>query len=60
MSKLKDLNYDIETLFIDGKSPREIAEELGCPLGIVKGCLEGFGVDTRDLEDDLYSPYYGA
>ena len=59
MSKLKDLTYDIESLFIDGKSPREIAEELGCPLGIVKGCLEGFGVDTRDLADDL-DIYYGA
>jgi hypothetical protein len=60
MSKLKDLTYDIETLFIDGKSPREISEELGCPLGIVKGCLEGFGVDVRDLDDEIYSPYYGA
>jgi hypothetical protein len=59
MSKLKDLSYDIETLFIDGKSPREIAEELGCPLGIVKGALEGFGVDVRDMEPDL-GDYYGA
>ena len=59
MSKLKDLGYDIETLFIDGKSPREIAEELGCPLSIVKGALEGFGVDVRDMEPDL-SDYYGA
>jgi hypothetical protein len=58
MSKLKDLSYDIETLFIDGKSPREIAEELGCPLGIVKGALEGFGVDVRDMEPDL-GDYYG-
>ena len=59
MSKLKDLSYDIETLFIDGKSPREIAEELGCPLGIVKSALEGFGVDVRDMEPDL-GDYYGA
>ena len=59
MSKLKDLSYDIETLFIDGKSPREIAEELNCPLGIVKGALEGFGVDVRDMEPDL-GDYYGA
>jgi hypothetical protein len=60
MSKLADLSYDIETLFIDGLSPREIAEQLNCPLGIVKGALEGFGVDVRDLEDEIYSPYYGA
>ena len=59
MSKLKDLSYDIEALFIDGLSPREIAAQLDCPLGIVKGALEGFGVDTRDLEEDL-GDYYGA
>jgi len=57
MSKMADLAYDIETLFIDGLSPREIAVQLEVPLGIVKGTLEGFGVDTRDLEED---PYYGA
>jgi len=28
-------------------------------LGIVKGALEGFGVDVRDLEDEVYSPYLG-
>ena len=59
MSKLKDLSYDIETLFIDGLSPRAIAKELNVPLGIVKGALEGFGVDVRDLEDEIYSPYLG-
>jgi hypothetical protein len=59
MSKLADLSYDIETLFIDGLSPREIAEQLNCPLGIVKGALEGFGVDVRDMEPDL-GDYYGA
>ena len=59
MSKLKDLSYNIETLFIDGLSPRAIAKELNVPLGIVKGALEGFGVDVRDLEDEIYSPYYG-
>lgn len=57
MSKLKDLTYDIETLFIEGHSPSSIAKELDIPLGIVKGALEGFGVDTRDLEEDPYSLY---
>ena len=57
MSKLKDLAYDIEAMFIDGDSPQAIAEQLDCPLSLVKSTLETFGVDTRDLEED---PYYGA
>jgi len=57
MSKLKDLTYDIEAMFIDGDSPQAIAEQLDIPLSLVKDTLESFGVDTRDLEED---PYYGA
>jgi hypothetical protein len=53
MSKMKDLTYDIEAMFIDGDSPKTIAEQLGCPLSLVKRTLETFGVDTRDLEEDL-------
>jgi hypothetical protein len=59
MSAIKDLYYDIEALFIDGESPSAIAEQLGCPLSLVKSTLETFGVDTRDLEEDL-GDYYGA
>jgi hypothetical protein len=57
MSKLKDLTYDIEALFIEGETPSAIAEQLACPVSLVKSTLESFGVDTRDLEED---PYYGA
>jgi hypothetical protein len=57
MSKLKDLTYDIEALFIEGESPRSIAEHLGCPVSFVRRTLESFGVDSRDLEED---PYNGA
>ena len=60
MSKMKDLTYDIEALFIDGESPSEIALQLDIPLSLVKNTLETFGVDVRDLEDEVYSPYYGA
>ena len=60
MSKMADLAYDIETLFIDGETPMEIAVQLKIPLSMVKSTLESFGVDTRDLEDEVYSPYYGA
>jgi hypothetical protein len=60
MSKMKDLTYDIEALFIDGLSAGAIAEQLNCPIKLVKDTLETFGVDSRDLEEDVYSPYYGA
>jgi len=60
MSKMKELTYDIEAMFIDGSSPAEIAEALNCPVKLVKDTLESFGVDVRDLEDEIYSPYYGA
>ena len=60
MSKMADLAYDIETLFIDGETPMEIAVQLKIPLSMVKSTLESFGVDTRDLEDEVYSPYNGA
>ena len=60
MSKMADLAYDIETMFIDGETPMEIAVQLKIPLSMVKSTLETFGVDTRDLEDEVYSPYYGA
>jgi hypothetical protein len=57
MSKLKDIAYDVETLFIDGVQPTKIAEQLEVPLSVVQGFLKSFGVDARDLEED---PYYGA
>ena len=60
MGKVKDMTYDIEALFIDGCSPAEIATQLDIPLVLVKGTLETFGVDVRDLEDEVYSPYLGT
>jgi hypothetical protein len=55
MSKIAELAYDIEQLYIEGLSAREIAKELGCPLGIVKGWIEGNSV--ADLPQEDYSPY---
>ena len=60
MGVMKDLSYDVEALFIDGCSPTEIATQLNIPISLVKGFLKSFGVDVRDLEDEPYSPYYGA
>ena len=59
MSKMAELAYDIETLFIDGCSPADIAEQLNIPVSMVKGTLKTFGVDVRDMEPDL-GDYYGA
>jgi hypothetical protein len=59
MSKLKDVAYDIETMFIDGDSPQTIAVQLDIPLSLVKSTLKSFGVDVRDLEEDM-GDYQGA
>jgi hypothetical protein len=53
MSKMAELAYDIEQLYIDGFNSRAIAEELGCPLEIVLSALAEMNVE--DAEDS--SPY---
>ncbi len=45
MSKMNDLAYDIEQLYIDGLSARQIAVELGCPVEMVLGAIAEMGVD---------------
>ena len=46
MSYFSNLMYDIETLFLDGKSAIEMAEELDLPVEQIVAVLEGFGVDV--------------
>jgi len=60
MSGIKELAWDIEQLYIDGLSAAQIAEQLDCPLGVVKGWIEGNGVADLPQEEEIYSPYYGA
>lgn len=73
MSKMAELDYDIEQLFIDGLTAKEIAKQLDCPIEIVQGWIdnvsaemdEAFGeFDPPELEvyemDEVYSPYNGA
>jgi hypothetical protein len=55
MSKVAELMYDIQELYIEGFNSRAIAEELGCPLEIVMDALK-----EMNVEDEIYSPYYGA
>ena len=53
MSKMSDLAYDIEQLYIEGFNSRAIAEELGCPLEIVLGALEAMNVE----DSEPFDPY---
>lgn len=59
MSKVAELSYDIEQLYIEGMSARQIAVELDCPLTMVLAALEEMNVEDT-AEDEIYSPYYGA
>ena len=54
MSGIKELAYDIEQLYIEGYTARQIAQQLGCPLGVVEGWIEGHG--CADLDEDS-SPF---
>ena len=63
MSKMAELSYNIEQLYIDGFNSRAIANELNCPIEIVLGALEAMSVEDvaeTPQEEEIYSPYYGA
>ena len=45
MSKMAELSYDIQELYIEGFNSRAIAEELNCPIEIVLGALEAMNVE---------------
>lgn len=48
MSKMADLEYDIQELYIEGHSARVIAQLLDCPLELVLQSLVMMGVDDRE------------
>ena len=68
MSKVAELAYDIEQLYIEGYSPKSIAVQLECPLVMVYDWLEANSVaeskadaaEWDELEAEEYSPYNGA
>lgn len=61
MGAVKDLFYDIESLFIEGYGAKAIAVQLNIPISEVESVLDSFGVSSEDQEpDEVYSPYYGA
>ena len=61
MASVKELFYDIESMFIDGASTDQISSELACPIEYVRDVLASMGVaETEQEADEIYSPYYGA
>jgi hypothetical protein len=60
MSKVAELAYDIEQLYIEGHSAKMIATLLECPIELVLGQLQEMGVADTPQEDEIYSPYFGA
>jgi len=61
MSKMAELSYDIEQLYIEGLDSRAIAKQLGCPIELVLGALAEMSVeDVADVPQyEEYSPYLG-
>jgi len=70
MSKVAELAYDIEQLYIEGYSPKSISAMLECPLTMVYDWLESNNVDDSkadaqdwdELEADEFDQgdYFGA
>lgn len=58
MSKMAELAYDIEQLYIEGYSPKTIAMMLECPVETVYEWIEEVGVGgvAEEPQDEL-SPY---
>jgi hypothetical protein len=55
MSKMADLSYDIQELYIEGHSAKTIAALLECPIELVLGELEEMGV--ADTPQEQFSPF---
>ena len=51
MSKMAELAYEIEQLYIEGFSARSIAVELKCPIEVVYGWIESNSVADTPQED---------
>ena len=55
MSKMAELSYDIQELYIEGHSAKVIAIMLECPIEIVLGALEEMGVADSSEEYDPFN-----
>lgn len=50
MSRMAELSYDIEQLWIEGKNPVEIADELDCHVQLVEDWIADQGLN---IDEDL-------
>lgn len=57
MSKMAELDYDIQEMFIDGADAAQISFELGIPLDQVQAVLNSFGVSDEDIVADEFNPF---
>lgn len=60
MSKVAELVYDIEQLYIEGHSAKMIATLLECPIEMVLGQLEEMGVADSPQKGEYDDYYSGA
>ena len=67
MSKMSELSYDIEQLFIEGLTEKNIAKTLDIPVEDVYSWLAQHNIiedEDAELEafnmDEVDGPYYGA
>jgi len=56
MSKLAELAYDIEQMYIEGYSPKTISAMLECPLTMVYDWLESNSV-SEDVAEKPQDPW---
>jgi hypothetical protein len=55
MSKMAELSYDIEQLYIEGHSAKVISIMLECPIELVLGQLEEMGVADAPQQYDPFN-----
>jgi len=61
MSKLSEIAYDIEQLFIEGLTEKNIAKTLDIPVEMVYDWLETNGIDAdEDVAEKPQEHYFGA
>ena len=54
---MSDLAYDIEQMYIEGISPKRIAQILDCPIQMVYDWIDAEGLGVADLPQEDMSPY---
>ena len=63
MSKMSELSYNIEQMYIEGFNAKSIAVQLSVPYEEVLKVLDSWSVgDVADTpqDEEAYSPYNGA